>query len=231
MRMKRKIHERKMCIYILKCEKTTRFFKYNTSSIKGVKWPSTSFKKRRRKRLKAVSRQVYAAQNTQRHVKYKAASWIILGAPGATGCGVRTVRGAIIAPCAVRRLKREFLGHGRVFQCLICPSIVTRSVVCTYLSYNLCKSRDAAGGPLSLSPNTERERGLARSGLAGRKKQPAAWGSCGLRRRSVDAPVRGAPFCTLHGSLPAMLEKMIWLTSLQKCADLFLFYYFVLYTF
>ena len=85
------------------------------------------------------------AQNTYKGTnrgKYKASSWTIFTAPNATGCGKGTSNAkdserchyhSLLKTSTVTRLKREFLGHGLVFQCLICLSIVTRSVACTYL--------------------------------------------------------------------------------------------------
>lgn len=121
------------------------WYKPSLQLIRGVNWPSTRYKKRKEKALKAISRQVYIAQNTYKGTnggKDKASSWTIFTAPKATGCGKGTSNAkdserchyhSVLKTSTVTRLKREFLGHGLVFQCLICPSIVTRSVPCTYL--------------------------------------------------------------------------------------------------
>lgn len=72
----------------------------------------------------------------------KTSSWTIFCAPKATGCGERTSNAKDSERChylsalktsTVTRLKGEFLGHGLVFQCLICLSTVTQSAPRTYL--------------------------------------------------------------------------------------------------
>lgn len=72
----------------------------------------------------------------------KTSSWTIFCAPKATGCGERTSNAKDSERChylsalktsTVTRLKGEFLGHGLVFQCLICLSTVTQSAARTYL--------------------------------------------------------------------------------------------------
>lgn len=73
---------------------------------------------------------------------HKTSSWTIFFAPKATGCGERTSNAKDSERChylsalktsTVTRLKGEFLGHGLVFQCLICLSTVTQSAARTYL--------------------------------------------------------------------------------------------------